>query len=89
MTAWYEANRSRTATMTSEMVEGEETAIPNGNAVRERTRFVETFLDTEPRPRATSSFAPTSILRRDDVLPEDEIRLEVDADNHGATVSKF
>jgi hypothetical protein len=86
VTAWYEQQRSRSATMTS--VE-ENAAVPNGHVQHEnaavRARFIETMLDSEQRPRGTSAYAPTSILRRDDILPEDEIVFEVEPDSINAT----
>uniref|UniRef100_A0A914ZA16 Cation/H+ exchanger domain-containing protein n=1 Tax=Panagrolaimus superbus TaxID=310955 RepID=A0A914ZA16_9BILA len=93
VTAWYESTRSRTATMTS-MDDGNGATVagvPNGQpqtGTGERARFINTMLNHEPRPRGTSAFAPTSILRRDDVLPEDDIGYEVEP-SYDETVSKF
>jgi sodium/hydrogen exchanger 3 len=87
VTAWYESNRSRSATMTSQDESG--AGVPNGHPkTGERARFIETMLTHEPRPRGTSAYAPTSILRRDDVLPEDDIGYEVEP-SYDETVSKF
>lgn len=62
VTAWYESTRSRTATMTS-MDDGTLT-VPNGHPkTGEHARFVDPLLEESPRSRATSAYAPASILR--------------------------
>ena len=81
--AWYEANRSRSVSNISAV----DATGPNGSIhagqVRKRhhippppmppTEFLnEDFIEDQRRPRASSTFSPVAILKRDDVLPEDE-----------------
>ena len=87
--AWYEANRSRSVSNVSIV----DTTGPNGGIqsgqVRKRhhispppmppTEFLnEEFLEEQRRPRASSTFSPVAILKRDDVLPEDEPEYEIE-----------
>ncbi|KAE9552840.1 hypothetical protein FO519_003953 [Halicephalobus sp. NKZ332] len=86
--AWYEANRSRSASISLVDTTGPNGSVPTGQ-VRKRhhmppppkppTEFLsDEFLEDQRRPRASSTFSPVSILKRDDVLPEDEPDYEIE-----------